>query len=275
VSETFIYVIVPQDRERADWGFECNHVLRVFSPDSDKLLTSEELAIYSPFAAGTVLVFHSQAGDTTALFKLLGNSRARFLIHFGGDIRTNYYSTEIVAKTFREQFPGCSFDNHECFPFSGCDQEQFAWSQRIWDLNNSLSVRLFDFSTLPGLMEEIWQLADEYFNSQQPMRAMIEALFPLYLTLSEDNSKERSADRGAAVEATNKLLTSAAFVPIRRSISANAGEGMRLALDLTVPIQLERADDFKSWFLELSRAYTTELKLSVDADPFSPPSSTP
>jgi hypothetical protein len=284
-----IYIILPKLGEAPDWGFSADEILVVLTAAAKARYSKAHFKKYME-GEGSVLSLPNDGiicySDDFAsvevrplyrklLHSLLPSER-RVFRHFGGDPLRNMSAATMKAKM---KDPHDRFwDERHVMPFSekGGSDASFKWLSLVRKVRDSC-FKGFTLSVDGAIskLDEAWALADGYFNSQVPMRTMLETLFPLYLTLSGSESDE---DKMATMQAVKLLIEDKAFDPIKTGIEANVGEadkGMRLSRSFTLPSSPDQFPEFLGWFSELSKAYTEKLGLADNADPLETTSDAP
>jgi hypothetical protein len=281
-----MYLILPKSGEAQLWGLSAEEVMVILSPEDAtrrykqtdfKSHVDEESPIPSPSASSVVCYSDYSAdkqarpGYRAAVCGLLAGEH-RVFRHFGSQSLASLNVVE-MQKQMRGDDDKQFWKEEHVMPYSEVGNEVlFKWLPKIRSVRDDCfkSSKLSAADAIRSL-DEAWSLAQWYYNAQEPMRAMLEALFPLYLVLSGGESIE-DEDKTAAIDAANTVINSDAFVPVILDVRSNVGnpsEGARLSSDLRLPLPAQKDfTEFLTWFKELSRAYTKELGLPQAGNPF-------
>lgn len=263
-------MILPKPDEASNWKLQDDDMLVVLTLDSNiRRYKKNELSnpeyffsTNSLFKDNTIICYSDYKStesitEATSYRTLIRDhlpSDRRVFRHFGGQPLADMRVDGMKADMKGGYDPFWEEENIMPYSIEGGNDASCKWLPIIREIRDGY----FNASTLPKVdraiekLDEAWDLATKYFNIRLPKHAMLEALFPLYLTLSGDSVAE---DKAAAISATKKLVQGEPL------LSENNAEGFRLIQGFTcyLPDSPDQATDFIDWFLSLSKDYTKEL----------------
>lgn len=259
------YLIVPAAEEIEQWNFSSDVLLARHADDKPTICryNLDTFQALTTLPADAVLCYKDHGNDLQMQSKnrqklrQLVDDADRVFRHFGkwNINQMSLYSIQEKTKTWGDGWHG----KNVILPYSiqSGDEAQFPWLPILTKVREKYGSESFD--NLRSELDRAWICAESVFIVEKPMRKLLEALFPLFITHSTNGVNQEDVD--AAIQAAQRLVESAEFKPtiagIRLLTGSQDGSVLKEALD--PQSDLSDPSRFLAWYRTLSEAYSKRL----------------